>query len=112
MKIEVEDNEEENILFNFDSIYNFIEEGRESGAVLIHCYGGISRSATISIAYLIKKEKIPFEKAFEILKGLKEDINPNEGFINQLKLFDSQVNRVIENTYKCRYFLYFRKLTK
>lgn len=102
MKIEVEDIEDENILFNFNSIYDFIEEGLLNGRVLVHCYGGISRSPTIVIAYLIRKNKLSFEDAFNFVKNLKPDINPNEGFMMKLKLFDKTENKVIDNVYKCR----------
>jgi dual specificity phosphatase 12 len=101
MKLEVEDSEDENILFNFEAVYNFIEEGLKNGGVLIHCRGGISRSPTIIIAYLMKSRKIGFEEAYKFLSELKPDIQPNNGFMEQLRLFDKQVNKVVENVYKC-----------
>lgn len=101
MKLDVSDTEDENILFNFDSIFSFIEDGRETGGILIHCYGGISRSPTITIAYLIKKMKMTFEDAFNMVKAIKSDINPNEGFIEKLQTFEKIANREVENVYKC-----------
>jgi hypothetical protein len=101
MKLDVSDAEDENILFNFDAVYSFIEEGREKSGILIHCYGGISRSPTITIAYLIKKLNINLEEAVKFLRSLKPDINPNNGFMERLETFEKNHNRVIEYVYKC-----------
>jgi predicted protein tyrosine phosphatase len=101
MKLQVDDTEDENILFNFESVFNYIEDGREKGGVLIHCYGGISRSPTITIAYLMKKNNLSFEESYKFLLNLKPDINPNEGFLAKLEFFEKIVNKPIENCYKC-----------
>lgn len=39
----------------FDEAYNFIEEGRKHGNVLVHCMAGISRSVTLVILYMMRK---------------------------------------------------------
>jgi protein-tyrosine phosphatase len=62
--------------------YEFIDK---SEVVYIHCQAGISRSAAIVIAYLMMKRKINFEDAFELVRNSRKSINPNSGFINQLK---------------------------
>ena len=41
---------------HFDEAYEFIEHMRENNKnVLVHCHAGISRSATLVCAYLMKK---------------------------------------------------------
>ena len=52
--------------------------------ILIHCQAGKSRSASVIIYYLMKKNNISFNKAYNILKQIKPDININIGFYNQL----------------------------
>lgn len=48
---------------HFDECFDFIDEGRHYGNCLVHCYGGVSRSTAMITAYLMSKEKMPFEDA-------------------------------------------------
>lgn len=57
-----------------------IEEGLKYGSVLVHCFAGISRSATCIIAYMMKSLGWNYEKAFYFLKEIRAIINPNPGF--------------------------------
>ena len=101
MILDIQNEENENILFNFDSVYDYIESGMLKGSVLICSDECISRSPTILIAYLIKKNSLTFDEAFNYVKGLKEDISPLDSFINHLMLFEKATNKVKENVYKC-----------
>lgn len=75
----------------FDECIQFIENAeKEGGKVLIHCMCGISRSVTIIVAYLIKKHKYTLNDAILYLKDKKQNINPNDGFINQLKKYEKK----------------------
>jgi len=51
--------------------------------ILVHCMAGISRSATIILAYLIPL--LGFEKAYALVKSKRNIINPNRGFLFKLK---------------------------
>ena len=42
----------------------FIEENISKGGVVVNCAMGVSRSATMVIAYLMKSEKLEYERAF------------------------------------------------
>lgn len=56
---------------------------------MVHCFAGISRSATIVIAYLMHHFDWKLERAFSIVKALRKQVKPNEGFLRQLKEFES-----------------------
>uniref|UniRef100_A0A8C9NCQ9 protein-tyrosine-phosphatase n=1 Tax=Serinus canaria TaxID=9135 RepID=A0A8C9NCQ9_SERCA len=61
------------------------------GRVLVHCQAGISRSATICLAYLMMKKRVKLEEAFEFVKQRRSIISPNFSFMGQLLQFESQV---------------------
>jgi len=67
---------------------DFIDEGRKEGAVLVHCFAGVSRSAAIITAYLMRTEQKSQEDALESLREVCEFVSPNDGFLEQLKLFE------------------------
>lgn len=59
--------------------------------MLVHCQAGISRSATICLAYLMMKKRVRLEEAFEFVKQRRSIISPNFSFMGQLLQFESQV---------------------
>lgn len=65
----------------------FIDEAIEKGNILVHCLAGVSRSPTIVAAYLMYKKKLRYKEALAIIKQTRPFVNPNPGFIEQLKLF-------------------------
>ncbi|CAD8126638.1 unnamed protein product [Paramecium sonneborni] len=76
---------------HFDESYRFIEASRMSTNVLVHCQMGISRSAVIVLAYLIKKDLIGAREALEYVEKRRPIIFPNNGFLRQLGTFERQV---------------------
>mmetsp|Transcript_24317 Transcript_24317/g.37878 ORF Transcript_24317/g.37878 Transcript_24317/m.37878 type:complete len:170 (-) Transcript_24317:42-551(-) len=52
--------------------------------VFVHCNQGVSRSASVVIAYLIKKENMDLKSAFRHVKDRRRIIMPNTGFWEQL----------------------------
>lgn len=48
---------------------------------------GVSRSATIVVAYLMTIGDYDVEKALQIVKGARGYIQPNPGFLSQLRKY-------------------------
>jgi dual specificity phosphatase 12 len=65
----------------FEVSIDFIKEAiSHQGKVLVHCYAGVSRSATIVIAYLMQEHGLSFSAAIKFVKSKRPFINPNDGF--------------------------------
>jgi len=81
-----------NLIDQFDNCIDFIDS-MDGATTIVHCQAGISRSATICMAYLMRKRGYNLDEAFEYLKKCRECIGPNFGFLGQLKLYEQrQVN--------------------
>ena len=89
---DINDGPKSNIIKYFKEAIKFIDESEK---VLVHCLGGISRSATIVIAYFMWKNRITFEESFEFLLDHRV-VGPNEGFRKQLLIFQDKLK---ENNY-------------
>jgi hypothetical protein len=90
MKLSLDDNSDVPIAQYFDISHKFIEDARaRNTGVLVHCRKGVSRSATIVIAYVMKHQGIPFEDAFEYVKQKRSIINPNLGFVLALEALEA-----------------------
>jgi len=76
----------------------------ENKTVVVNCYAGISRSSTIVIAYLIAKNKWSLEESINFVKSRRIIVNPNDGFINQLRNLQSTLlsySKEVVNHFKC-----------
>ncbi|XP_027630129.1 dual specificity protein phosphatase 6 isoform X2 [Tupaia chinensis] len=61
--------------------------GKNCG-VLVHCLAGISRSVTVTVAYLMQKLNLSMNDAYDIVKMKKSNISPNFNFMGQLLDFE------------------------
>lgn len=85
--IEVADLSSEDLLSHFDSAYEFILSSQREGPILVHCFHGVSRSATIVIAFFMKRYALDVRQAVDRVKTAREVISPNDGFMQQLDLY-------------------------
>lgn len=89
IQVPIDDNNSANIKQYFDKVIDFInEEKRLDGKILVHCKAGISRSATICIAYLINSHGYTFDGAYSFVKSCRNLIGPNLNFLGQLRDYE------------------------
>jgi len=69
-----------------------LEKWNEQNKVtLVHCAAGASRSATVIIAFLIKKFGWNTDQALSFLKRKRMKVQPNQGFLRILKEWETTV---------------------
>lgn len=74
----------------FNEIITIIKEGFKRGGVLVHCHAGVSRSATIVIAYLIKEMHMSLYSAYDFVNQ-RRPVKPNPHFMKQLMRFEEEI---------------------
>ena len=84
----IDDSLEQNLTQYFTETFNFIDNAQK---IYVHCAAGVSRSASIVIAYLIMKRKISFKEAYDHVKKRRKVIHPNGNFVDQLKKLELEV---------------------
>nr|KAF6424797.1 dual specificity phosphatase 13 [Molossus molossus] len=62
------------------------------GRVLVHCAMGVSRSATVVLAFLMIYENMTLVQAIQKVQAHR-DICPNSGFLRQLQVLDNRLRR-------------------
>ncbi|KAL1131941.1 hypothetical protein AAG570_011552 [Ranatra chinensis] len=87
--LEIADSCVENIIQHFNVVRDFINETLEKGEkVLVHGNTGVSRSAALVLAYIMEKYGLSVREAYDIVQQKRFCINPNEGFMAQLREFE------------------------
>ncbi len=83
------DEESTDLLKYLDRTYKFIKRAKESGGrVLIHCKMGISRSATVTIAFIMKEYGLSLKEALDAVKERRSIVKPNKSFLKQLEVYE------------------------
>ncbi|XP_054156948.1 dual specificity protein phosphatase 12-like [Oppia nitens] len=88
LQICLTDNLQDDLLTHFAVAHQFIDDGlRQGQPVYVHCRLGQSRSVTIVVGYIMRRDKLDYNEALRRVKAKRPKARPNNSFEFQLKLF-------------------------
>jgi protein-tyrosine phosphatase len=82
---DIADSPHEDIVTIIKEMKTFMDTAREEGGIFVHCVAGISRSASVVIAYIMQMENMTLDEAEKFVRSKRPCVKPNEGFETQLK---------------------------
>jgi len=93
--VPIADSWDADILIYLDRTTEFIRQAladNESNKVLVHCFQGVSRSATVVCAYVIAQAANPMTaaEAIDFVRAKRGIVSPNPGFRTQLATYSEQ----------------------
>ena len=92
LHISARDGKTYNMRNDFEKAFQFIDDAlRSKGKIIINCARGISRSATIVIAYLMYRYNLRLSDAYLLLLRLRPQVRPNSSFRRQLEMFEQEL---------------------
>lgn len=75
----------------FPECIDFIHKARlANGGVLVHCLAGVSRSVTITAAYIMTVTNFGWRDTLQAIRGARNCANPNFGFQRQLQEYENE----------------------
>ncbi|XP_046709173.1 dual specificity phosphatase 29-like isoform X2 [Silurus meridionalis] len=91
--VEAPDSRDFNLSMFFQTTADFIHTALSQDCkVLVHCARGVSRSATLVLAYLMIHKRLTVAEAITAVRGYR-NILPNVGFLEQLRELDARLQR-------------------
>lgn len=93
-RLPANDSSQQDLKQYFEEAFEFIEKARMAGGkVLVHCQAGVSRSATITISYILRKTTLNAYDAYKFVKSKRDVVSPNLNFMGQLMTFEEALNK-------------------
>uniref|UniRef100_A0A452H9P8 Dual specificity protein phosphatase n=1 Tax=Gopherus agassizii TaxID=38772 RepID=A0A452H9P8_9SAUR len=91
-QIPISDHWSQNLARFFPEAIAFIDEAvSQNCSILVHCLAGVSRSVTVTVAYLMQRLSLSLNDAYDLVKRKKADISPNFNFMGQLLDFEREL---------------------
>ena len=85
-RLELRDETDQPIIEKLEEAYQFIKANKDKN-IFVHCVFGKSRSASVVIFYIMKEKKLNFNEAKNFVKNIRQIVEPNSGFENELNRY-------------------------
>lgn len=94
-KFSLRDSVDEDIYTKLDQCVRLVDEiQKDGGRILVHCVAGVSRSATVCIAYLVNTQQMSLKDAHQHVLQCRDVVFPNKGFWSALIRYEESVRGV------------------
>ena len=92
LRLPCQDSTNQNILQYFQETFDHIHQKLSANEnVFVHCQGGISRSPSFVIGYLMKYRSKSFDEAYNMVKTRRNIVSPNLNFLGQLTQYQQML---------------------
>ncbi len=92
LHIEAKDTKTYNIRQDFDRAFKFMDEALiKKGKIIVNCARGVSRSATIVLAYLMFRYNFNLADAYKLVIKLRPQVRPNSNFRRILEMYEQEL---------------------
>ena len=98
-RLELRDEPNQPIIEKMKEAYEFIKENKDKN-IFIHCVYGKSRSGSVVIFYVMNELKMDFDSARDYVKNIRNIVDPNEGFKNELNKYYEEFILPLKNESK------------
>ena len=93
----------EEISHYFDRVHEYLNSDEEEKRILFHCRMGVSRSATLLIAFLMKQHDMVLREAFDAVKNRRPKAQPSDIFTDALIKYESSLFPMRESSISFKY---------
>ncbi len=92
LRLPCHDSPNQNILQYFETTFEYIHQKLSTKQnILVHCQGGVSRSPSFIIGYLMKFHSKSFDEAYNLVRDRRSIVNPNLNFLGQLTQYQNML---------------------
>lgn len=102
-KIDIDDEAIAPITTHFETAFSYLDKALEdtekSNRILVHCQMGVSRSASVVIAYVMRMYGCSLQQAIAMVRSRRPQVLPNRGFLKQLSDYEKELRPEQPSTY-------------